>query len=96
MSDAFSTFSSNRWGLVVELFADFFKMKFGNDVIQSTVAESAFENTLFENEALAKKVKESLSIDLISMATDWNMQDVPVLGIDTIGGKIEFTKKGAE
>jgi len=96
MSDAFCTFSSNRWGLVVNLFADFFKMKFGTDVIQSTVAESAFENTIFENAALVKKVKESLSIDLISMATDWNMKDIPVLGIDTIGCKIEFTKKGTE
>ena len=95
MSDAFSTFSSNRWGLVVDLFADFFKMKFGADVIQSTVGESDFENTIFENEGLVKKVKESLGIDLITMATDWNMKDIPVLGIDTIGGKIEFTKKGA-
>lgn len=69
-------------------------MKFGTDVFQSTIEDSTFENTIFENEQLVKKVKGSLNIDLISMATDWNMRDIPVLGIDTIGGKIEFTKTG--
>ncbi|CAG5113741.1 Oidioi.mRNA.OKI2018_I69.chr2.g7831.t1.cds [Oikopleura dioica] len=92
MSDAFSTFSSYRWGLVLNLFSDFFQMKFGSDLLQTTVADDTFENTVFENEGLIKKVKSSLGIDLISMATEWNLKDIPVLGIDTIGGKIEFTK----
>ena len=94
MSDAFSTFSSYRWGLVLNLFSDFFQMKFGSDLLQTTVSDDSFENTVFENEGLIKKVKSSLDIDLISMATEWNLKDIPVLGIDTIGGKIEFTKSG--
>ena len=65
MSDAFYTFSSHRWGLVVNLFTEFLQMKFGTDVFQSTIEESTFENTIFENEALVKKVKGSLNIDFI-------------------------------